>query len=606
MKTEAIIHSGLSPDLYVSGRSILHIGIRAAREDLRSCELIFFTRTAPEHKMRRKMNCRLRDAQADYYETKIQFPVAARYLKYYFALTGRDGETVWMGAGGIYREEPSDGFFEFAYANEKDCITIPRWAAGQIYYQIFPERFCNGDEGNDPQPCMPWGSRPDREHYMGGDLAGIYEKLPYLEKLGVECLYLTPVFKADFNHKYATEDYFQIDPDFGTKEMLTELVKACHERNMKIILDGVFNHCGVKFAPFADLLEKQEQSEYRDWFYITQYPVTIAKECYECVGAYPWMPKLNTGNRRVRQYILEVMRYWLKEAGIDGWRLDVADEVDGSVWLQARIELKEEFPDCLLLGETWGSGYRMMLGNQMDSIMNYGFLDAVKEYLLCEKPDAEAFSDRINRVYSFYPKIMTDGLYHMLGSHDTPRFRTLCGKDGKRLELAVALQMLLPGSPAVYYGEEAGMEGENDPGCRGAFPWEEKPWEKPLFAWYQKLIRLRKKEQAFRTGDYGTILCEGGTYGFYRKDDNAVFYIVCNPDISKKLNLPVLKKESCKLIFPAESADGTVMETVPIKEGQKFYNDDVTDYKGTISVKAPEWSVFVIKQSHKISKEEKV
>ena len=332
MNRGAIVHSGILPDVYPENRRLLSFRLRTGREDAAECVLVIYSRTTPDRIRKFRMQCALRDGEADYYSVEVPFSKVARYQKYYFEIKGRDGEHLYLTTWGLQEKTPEDGFFEFLYANGKDCLRIPEWAPGQVYYQIFPDRFRNGCTENDPPDCAAWGSVPDREHFMGGDLQGILEKLDYLAALGIQCLYLTPIFKGDFNHKYATTDYFEIDPCFGSKEEFTSLVEGCHERGIRILLDGVFNHCGTHFAPFMDLLEKQEESSYKDWFFVTEYPVRLSHHSYECVGAYKWMPKLNTANCEVRKFILEVMDYWLGNFHIDGWRLDVADEVDGSVW----------------------------------------------------------------------------------------------------------------------------------------------------------------------------------------------------------------------------------------------------------------------------------
>lgn len=603
MKREAIFHNGAPPYLYLTARDRLNVRLLAARGDLKRCEIVFFTRTTPKRRLRRQLQCSLRDGERDYFETQIQFPKAARYLKYYFELEDKEGAKCWLGAWGIQEREPEDGFYEFLYANEKECIRVPEWSKGQVWYQIFPDRFCNGKQENDPPGCVPWGSRPDREHYMGGDIAGILSKLSWLEGLGAECLYLTPVFKADFNHKYATEDYFEVDPAFGSKEDLKRLVQECHSRGIRVVLDGVFNHCGTKFPPFVDLLDKQESSQYRDWFLVSQYPVTISEACYECVGAYRWMPRLNTSNREVRQFILKVMRFWIEQAGIDGWRLDVADEVDESVWTQARIELKEAFPDVLLLGETWGSGVKMMRGDQMDSIMNYGFRDAVRDFIAWDRLDARGFDERFQHVLAAYPTVMQNSLYDLLDSHDTERFLTLCRGNVAKMKLAAALQLLLPGAPAIYYGDEIGTEGENDPDCRRAFAWEKAAEDDPVFVWYRELIALRKEEAAIRRGSFGANLCEGMVYGFLRSEKGEDLYAVCNAGAQREIGVPVKELGSYEIIFPKELRTDAVF-TAEAAEGGNFYNGDMTDYAGAVMLTAPEESVFVIKK--KQNKEERV
>lgn len=602
MKTEAIRHNGVAPNLYLTKRQCLHIRLITAREDAKVCNLVYFTRTSPHDRRRCIMTCVYRDGQADYYEAEIQFPLTARYLKYYFEVEGKDGATVWLSSWGVQDGEPEDGFFEFLYANENDVIQVPEWAKGIVYYQIFPDRFCNGDRENDPPECAAWGSIPDRDHCMGGDLAGIRSKLPYLKELGVECLYLNPIFKADFNHRYATTDYFEVEPSFGTKEELIALVEECHEKGLRVILDGVFNHSGIHFFPFADLMKRQYESEYKNWFLVNQYPITISEKSYECVGAYPWMPKLNTSDSEVRNFIIKVMTYWLEEAGIDGWRLDVADEVDEALWLQARIELKERFSDCLLLGETWGSGEKLMLGNQMDSIMNYGFRDAVRDYLAKELIDARRFDERINHVMAAYPKGMQEALYNMLDSHDTERFLTQCKGDMGKMKLAVALQMLLPGSPAVYYGDEIGVEGENDPDCRRAFPWDINIEAQPLYQWYRELIILRKKEAAIRKGSFTTILCDGMIYAFCRSMGYEQVYVICNPKEDRDVCIPVTECGEYRVVFPQKLEDNfgesrNVLNAVAV--GNKvLYNGDITAFGYEISLYMPKQSVFVIKKSN--------
>ncbi len=292
---------------------------------------------------------------------------------------------------------------------------------------------------------MPWDAAPTRDNYFGGDLAGIRARLPYLQSLGAECLYLTPVFSGDFNHKYATADYFQVDPDFGTAEELAALVSDAHARGMRVVLDGVFNHVGVRFAPFADVLANGAASPYRDWFYLKRLPVTVDASCYECVGDYPYMPRLRTVNREVRAYILSVMLYWLDTAGIDGWRLDVADELDPGTLRYLREGVKTRCPDALLLGETWGDASRMVCGgDQLDCAMNYLFRDAAVDFFARERIGAAELENRLGHMLMKYPDAVNLRMYNCLDSHDTARFLTEAGGDGWRLKLAIAFQMLSP------------------------------------------------------------------------------------------------------------------------------------------------------------------
>ncbi len=248
---------------------------------------------------------------------------------------GREAKKLYLTSWGIQEKVPEDGFMNFFMPMKRTVSPFLNGAKARFIIRYFRRGSATETGENDPEGCVDWGSAPDRDHYMGGDLRGIRSRLDYLEDLDVQCLYLTPIFRGDFNHKYATTDYFEVDPSFGTKEELAQLVDACHKKGIRIRLDGVFNHCGIHFPPFQDLLEKQEASPYKDWFIVTDFPVTLSHHSYECVGAYKWMPKLNTSNREVREFVLSVMDYWIDKFHIDGWRLDVSDEVDGSVWTQA-------------------------------------------------------------------------------------------------------------------------------------------------------------------------------------------------------------------------------------------------------------------------------
>ena len=594
MIKEAIQHINTKTYVYLRNKNCLTFRIRTAREDIKSCTLIYWARTNPKNRKEVKLVCRQRDALFDYYETEVHFSGIARYQKYYFKLEDQNNKISFVSAYGIFEQEPEDGFFEFLYANENDVFQIPEWSKGIVYYQIFPERFFNGKKENDRKDCVPWGSTPTRENYMGGDIKGITQKIEYLKELGIQCIYLNPIFKADFNHKYATTDYYEIDPEFGTLEEFCQLVETCHRNEIRIILDGVFNHTGVHFKPFQDLLENQELSQYHEWFHVTSYPVRISHNCYECVGAYKWMPRLNTSNAEVRNYILDVMEYWIKECNIDGWRLDVADEVDGVLWQEARARLKTKYPDKLLLGETWGYGNTMLQGNSLDSIMNYVFRDGVVDYFALGKIDTKEFDNRMNHMLASYPHEINQGLYNLLDSHDTDRFLTLCDENTDKLKMASAFQFFMVGAPAVYYGDEVGMTGGNDPDCRKAMVWEEKKQRYELLQWYHWLIHMRKENPCIRNGEYRTILCENekSIYGFVRFDEEDEIYVIFhNGENDVKVEVPVLSAGSY-ISLP----DGKEYISENIMEEEKFYNRDILEYEGKVNIHLGAYSVKVIKK----------
>lgn len=588
MNREAVLHLNTEEFIYPIRRNCLTVRLRAAKKEVRKCYLVYWDRTDRSKEKRQQLFCNERDGMFDYFQGTVSFSEVARYQKYYFCLEESDKTTWYYSSYGLEKKVPENGFFEFLYANGTDIIETPQWARGAVFYQIFPERFYNGDLENDPQGCEIWGNKPTRENYMGGDLKGIIKKVPYLKELGVECLYLNPIFEADFNHKYATTDYFKVDPMFGTGETLRELIEICHHADIKIVLDGVFNHTGVHFAPFQDLLQKQKNSKYKDWFYVKKYPVSITHHAYECVGAYKWMPKLNTANPEVRSYILQIMKFWIEEYGIDGWRLDVADEVDASVWQEARILLKEVDSDILLLGETWGYGGKMLRGNQMDSVMNYLFRDVLLDYFAKESITTEVFDHRVNHMLALHKDETNEVMYNLIDSHDTERFLYSCGGDKKKMRLAVAFQMMFLGAPAIYYGDEAGMTGENDPDCRQCMLWTREA-DADMLSWYQILIKFRKEHSGIRWGKYRSILVDNSsdTYGFVRYDEKECCYVLLHKG-----------KRTCTAVCPVaeegEYEELLTKDSYKTVAGEGYYNRDITGYKMQISVCMEPYSVKVI------------
>ena len=263
-------------------RSKVRFLIETAADDLTSCELVWWKRSTPGEKHTVPMRVSISNRRTDQWAAEVSFQEETHYIKYGFRLTDRAGGTAWYNACGFHAEETPEGSFEILQINETDVLRVPAWSRGCIYYQIFPERFAKSGQARGPFEA--WSAAPTRENFLGGNLRGIIDRLPYLKDLGIECIYLNPIFLGDFNHKYATTDYFKVDPMFGTEPDLTELVEKAHALGVRVILDGVFNHVGIHFAPFMDFMEKGKNSAYRDWFYPKRYPVRIDPACYECVG----------------------------------------------------------------------------------------------------------------------------------------------------------------------------------------------------------------------------------------------------------------------------------------------------------------------------------
>lgn len=387
-------------------------------------------------------------------------------------------------------------------------MSLPTWVRDAVFYQIFPDRFCNGDVTNDPPGALPWDTCATPKGFHGGDLAGITQRLDYLVDLGINALYLNPIFLSPTNHRYNTVDYFRIDPKLGRLENFQLLIREAHRRNVRVILDGVFNHCGRGFFAFNDILENGEASPYKDWFHIKRFPVDAYSQHelkdYEGWWGYKSLPKFNTGNAQVRRYLLDVSRYWI-EQGADGWRLDVPNEIDDdSFWAEFRQVVRAANPDAYLLGEIWDALPRWVSDGHFDGLMNYPFRTATLG-LLGSNWTPERYSTFLTHLVDTYTPQQNAGMYVLLGSHDVERVRSMLHGDTARVRLAALLQFAFPGAPAIYYGDEIGLEGGKDPGCRGGFPWEEKHWDIDLRNWFQKLIALRKSMPVLSHGDFAMV-----------------------------------------------------------------------------------------------------
>ena len=529
MNLAAIQFRNTEDYLQPRGRNELAVSLSTARSDADAVTLFWWPRYESGVTRRGVSMVRaLRDAYLDHYRAVIQTDGISAYTRYAFLIES-GGESIWLGKNGFSAAAEEDNFFEFLWPNPTDGDRAPDWASEQVYYQIFPERFRNGDTSNDPPGAEPWGAPPTRENFQGGDLRGVIEKLGYIRDLGATCLYLTPIFKAPSNHKYDTVDYFDIDPAFGTKDDLAELVRTAHKLGLRVLLDGVFNHCGYYWPPFQDVVKHGESSGYASWFFPQSFPVNERLENYDCVGHYKWMPKINLADAGARDYFITVGKYWIRNFHIDGWRLDVADEAPTQFWEHFSDAIKKEKPDAVLLGETWADAHRLLAPDRLDTAMNYLFRDAARDWLAEDRLSPSELDHRLNRMLSLYPWETALRLYNPLDSHDTERFRWLC-RDKRRHALAAALQMTFPGCPAVFYGDEVGLSGGNDPNCRIAMEWDEEKQDKELFAYYKKLIGIRRESPSLLRGDFRTCLCNDASnvYAFRRTYGEEETLVVLN------------------------------------------------------------------------------
>jgi cyclomaltodextrinase / maltogenic alpha-amylase / neopullulanase len=403
----------------------------------------------------------------------------------------------------------------------------PEWARYAVFYHIFPERFFNGDTANDPAGTVSWDSVPTRENFFGGDLAGIRARLDYLQQLGITALYCTPFFRAQTNHRYDISDYFAIDPAAGTLDDFHGLVRDLNARDMRLILDAVFNHCGDGFDPFQDVCQNGPNSSYWEWFTVRGFPVEFDPPNFQTCGGAPFLPKLNTEHPAVRDYLLRVTRYWL-EQGADGWRLDVPWKVPLSFWREFRRAALETRPDAYLVAEEWRSAWPWQAGDTVHGVMNYRLRNAILDYCAWDHMDAEDFDYELACLRQEHGPAAP---YHLtlLGSHDTPRFLTLCGEDVKRMLIAVVFQMTYIGIPLVYYGDEIGMVGDNDPLCRAGMIWDASRQNRRLHAAYQKLIQLRHRHRALTDGTFEPVHVFNGVYAYQRVLDDDMVIVVLNP-----------------------------------------------------------------------------
>ncbi len=428
--------------------------------------------------------------------------------------------------------------------------TVPGWVKDAVFYQIFPDRFANGDPSNDPAGAEQWGAPPKGNNFFGGDLQGIMDRTPYLKELGINTLYLNPIFEATTNHKYNTKDYLKIDPSFGTNELFDRFSQHVRERNIRLVLDGVFNHVGTAFEPFADVVKNGATSPYASWFNIYSFPVKEPRHPnYECWWGYGSLPKLMAQHPEVKKYLLSVAEQWTPK--IDGWRLDVANEVPHEFWKEFRIAVRSWNPECYIVGELWEDASPWLQGDEFDATMNYRFRHACLEFFAKDVFDAAAFDSHLASTRALYSEEHNFALQNLLGSHDTERILTLCNGEEWRLRLAAVFQMTYIGAPMIYYGDEIGMEGGKDPDCRRCMPWSKKEWNEGLLKHYKDLIALRNELPALRRGSYTTLLADP-------KKDIIAFERRFGPDV---VIIAINKKKTAASVtLPAAGTSGTAKE----------------------------------------------
>ncbi|OBA02762.1 alpha-glycosidase [Bacillus subtilis] len=517
MEYAAIHHQPFSSDAYSYDGRTVHIKIRTKKGDADRISFIWGDPyeynagrwSANEQPMRKIAATDMHD----YWFAEVVPPF--RRLQYAFVVTDRH-EDIFFGSSGVcpYNEKTLETihyYFKLPFVHEADTFQAPEWVKSTVWYQIFPERFANGREDLSPENALPWGSKdPGVNDFFGGDLQGIIDKLDYLEELGVNGIYVTPIFSAPSNHKYDTLDYYSIDPHFGDPELFRTLVSQLHKRGMRIMLDAVFNHIGSASPQWQDVVKNGAQSRYKDWFHIHSFPVK--EDNYDRFAFTPDMPKLNTANPEVQRYLLDIALYWIREFDIDGWRLDVANEVDHVFWKTFRQAVSAEKPDVYILGEIWHSAESWLRGDEFHAVMNYPFTEPMMEYFADRTIPASRMAHRINAHLMNGMKQANEVMFNLLDSHDTKRLLTRCRNDEKKARALLAFMFAQTGSPCIYYGTEIGLEGENDPLCRKCMVWEKEKQNQDMLRFMKRLIALRKQEH--------TLLTEGNLEWILLDDQN--------------------------------------------------------------------------------------
>ncbi|KZZ84596.1 glycoside hydrolase family 13 protein [Bacillus sp. SJS] len=536
MLKEAIYHRPKNEFAYIYDDKTLHIRMRTKKGDAEAVELIhgdpydwedgkWIASLSPMEKSGS-------DHLFDYWFIAVQPPY--RRMRYGFELVS-GAEKLIYAEKGFFDEAPLEdiaNFFCFPYLHAADRFKAPDWVKDTVWYQIFPERFGNGNPNIDPEGALPWGSAdPTPSNFFGGDFEGVIEHLDYLKDLGISGIYFTPIFRAFSNHKYDTIDYMEIDPQFGDKETFRRLVKEAHAKGIKVMLDAVFNHSGYFFGPFQDVIEKGEASQFKDWFHIYELPIKENLPGYDTFAYEKSMPKLNTQHPDVKKYLLDVGQYWIKEFDIDGWRLDVANEVDHAFWRDFRTAVKEVKEDVYILGEIWHDSMPWLLGDQFDAVMNYPFTNGALNFFAKGKIRAEEFASVIVNGLHAYPKNINEVAFNLLGSHDTDRILTLAGDSKDRVKQLFAFQLSFGGSPCIYYGDEIGMAGGNDPGCRACMVWDEDEQDRELHRFVKKLLELRKTYPIFANeGEFKVLEAnsEDNTLIYAKENDQQILAAVVN------------------------------------------------------------------------------
>lgn len=534
MEYSAILHDMDKRFCYAIDKGLFVIRIQVKKDDIKEIILHYMDKyISIELKDTRKTVPMKKIASSqfhDYYEAQIRMDMIC--LRYFFEFTDMHGEKAYYGNYEFSKEciTNIDRMFDCPQnLREEEMFEVPEWAANKVVYQIFPSRYA----ASQPVDKELWYKAPitftDNLH---GDIRGIIDHLDYIRDLGIDVIYLTPIFKSDSSHKYDTIDYYQIDPSFGTAEDLRELVQKAHQYGMKVVLDAVFNHTGRDFFAFKDILENKEKSKYLDWYFIDKFPLDNESgqaPNFKCFGYYSGMPKLNLKNPEVEKYVTDVACYWIKECDIDGWRMDVGDEISHYFWKHFRRAVKAVKKDALIIGEIWHYAGDFLEGDEWDTVMNYPFYLNLIDLLADEKIGVSRFIQNLGYMKGRLNKKCYPLMWNLIDSHDTARFLHLCNNKQKQ-HLTAAFQLLMPGMPMIYYGDELAMPGANDPDCRRGMYWDEEYRDNEMLEWYKRLIQVRRTHACIVEGELAETITrdEDGTIVLIRKNTEETIALIFN------------------------------------------------------------------------------
>lgn len=521
MEFSAIFHDTTKKYAYALEKGHFVIRIKTKKNDIKRVTLLHQDKYIPvqfhDTRCATEMYKIASDNYCDYYEVQLDMDMVC--LRYQFMLEDYEGNVFYYANHEFYKEprEHIDYMYDCPQTlREEEMVITPDWAKNKVVYQIFPSRFATSKKVSH----KTWYQAPiDHKADLKGDLRGIIDHLEHLKDLGVDIIYMTPIFESPSSHKYNTVDYYKIDPSFGNEADIKELVEKAHALGMRVIMDAVFNHTGTDFFAFKDVQKKKEKSEYLDWYYIDGFPLKTqwgTKPNYKTFSYFGGMPKLNLQNDETAEYCINVGRYWMEKYNIDGWRLDVGDEVSHKFWRRFRKAMKETNPEALIIGEIWHHAEDFLDGEEWDTVMNYPFCFAIENLVAKESITVSQFLGQMGYLEGNLHAKIYPLLWNLIDSHDFSRFMYRCEEDVDKFKFGVGLQLLWPGMPFIYYGDEYGMTGGADPDCRRGMVWDEAYQNKEVYEWYRRLIRIRKEYP---------VLTEGRTIDVFTDDTHGVFAI---------------------------------------------------------------------------------